>query len=75
MVVLGLQNAGRDLNVDSFVAGMEKIKDFRGIFGYPPNELQVDQTPGVERVVPGRGEGRPLGAGAGRGSRLLIAVA
>jgi len=36
MVVLGLQNGGRDLNVDSFVAGMEKIKDFRGIFGYPP---------------------------------------
>jgi branched-chain amino acid transport system substrate-binding protein len=35
MVVLGLQNAGKDLNVDSFVAGMEKIKDFRGIFGYP----------------------------------------
>jgi branched-chain amino acid transport system substrate-binding protein len=39
LVVLGLKNAGRDLNVDSFVGGMEQIKDFRGIFGYPPTSF------------------------------------
>jgi branched-chain amino acid transport system substrate-binding protein len=36
LVVLGLQNAGKDLNADSFVAGMEKIKDWHDIFGSPP---------------------------------------
>jgi branched-chain amino acid transport system substrate-binding protein len=36
LVVLGLRNAGKDLNADSFVAGMEKIKDWHDIFGSPP---------------------------------------
>jgi len=36
LVVLGLQNAGKDLTTDSFVAGMEKIKDWHDIFGSPP---------------------------------------
>jgi branched-chain amino acid transport system substrate-binding protein len=35
LVVLGLQNAGKDLTTDSFVAGMEKIKDWHDIFGSP----------------------------------------
>jgi branched-chain amino acid transport system substrate-binding protein len=36
LIVLGLQNAGKDLTTDSFVAGMEKIKDWHDIFGSPP---------------------------------------
>lgn len=36
MAIQGLINAGRDLTVDSFVAGMEQIKDHRDIFGAPP---------------------------------------
>jgi branched-chain amino acid transport system substrate-binding protein len=35
LVVLALQNAGKDLNTDSFVAGMEKIKGWHDIFGSP----------------------------------------
>jgi branched-chain amino acid transport system substrate-binding protein len=35
LVVLGLQNAGKDLTTDSFVAGMEKVKDWHDIFGSP----------------------------------------
>jgi branched-chain amino acid transport system substrate-binding protein len=33
MVLLGLQRAGRDLTVDSFVAAMESIHDYKDIFG------------------------------------------
>jgi len=36
LIVLGLQNAGKDLTTDSFVAGVEKIKDWHDIFGSPP---------------------------------------
>jgi len=36
LVVLGLKNAGKDLNTDTFVAGMESIKDWHDIFGSPP---------------------------------------
>jgi branched-chain amino acid transport system substrate-binding protein len=35
LVVLALQNAGKDVTTDSFVAGMEKIKDWHDIFGSP----------------------------------------
>jgi branched-chain amino acid transport system substrate-binding protein len=35
LIVLGLQRAGKDLNADSFVAGMESIKDWHDIFGSP----------------------------------------
>ena len=36
LVILALKNAGKDLTADSFVAGMESIKDWRDIFGSPP---------------------------------------
>ena len=36
LVVLALKNAGKDLTTDSFVSGMEKIKDWHDIFGSPP---------------------------------------
>jgi branched-chain amino acid transport system substrate-binding protein len=33
MVLIGLKNAGKDLNVDSFVKAMEGIHDYKDIFG------------------------------------------
>jgi branched-chain amino acid transport system substrate-binding protein len=35
LVVLALKNAGKDLTADSFVAGIESIKDWHDIFGSP----------------------------------------
>jgi len=35
LVVLALKNAGKDLTADSFVAGLESIKDWHDIFGSP----------------------------------------
>ena len=35
LVILGLQNAGRALTVDSFIAGVEKINGYQDIFGSP----------------------------------------
>jgi len=34
LVVKGLQNAGRDLTVDTLIAGLEAIDDYEDIFGY-----------------------------------------
>ena len=36
LTVQGLKNAGKDLTTDSFVAGLEKIKDYHDIFNGPP---------------------------------------
>ena len=36
LVVLAMQKAGKDLTTDSFVSGMESIKDWHDIFGSPP---------------------------------------
>jgi branched-chain amino acid transport system substrate-binding protein len=36
LVVQALKNAGKDLTTDSFVAGIESIKDWHDIFGSPP---------------------------------------
>ena len=36
ITVLGLKNAGKDLTTDSFVKGLEAIKDHRDIFNGPP---------------------------------------
>jgi branched-chain amino acid transport system substrate-binding protein len=35
LVVQAMKNAGKDLTVDSFVSGMESIKDWHDIFGSP----------------------------------------
>ncbi|HTI80534.1 MAG TPA: ABC transporter substrate-binding protein [Acetobacteraceae bacterium] len=35
LVVLALKNAGKDLTADSFVSGLESIKDWHDIFGSP----------------------------------------
>jgi branched-chain amino acid transport system substrate-binding protein len=37
LLIQALQNAGRELNVDSFVAGMEAIRDYRDAFAPPLN--------------------------------------
>lgn len=36
LVIQALKNAGPNLTIDSFVSGMESIKDYRDIFGSPP---------------------------------------
>ena len=35
-MVLGLQKGGKDLTTDSFIAGMESIRDWHDIFASPP---------------------------------------
>jgi branched-chain amino acid transport system substrate-binding protein len=39
---VGLQNAGRDLTADSFVAGLEKIKGWSDFFGSAPIAFSKD---------------------------------
>jgi len=45
-LIQGLQNAGRTLTVDSFIGGMEKIKDYKDIFGSPPMTFGPNQRLG-----------------------------
>jgi branched-chain amino acid transport system substrate-binding protein len=42
-----LKRAGRDLTVDKFIAGMESIKDFKDIFGNPPQSYGPDKHLGM----------------------------
>lgn len=46
LLILGLQRAGRDLNVDSFIKGMESIKDYEDIFGSPKMTYGPDKRQG-----------------------------
>jgi branched-chain amino acid transport system substrate-binding protein len=46
LIVLGLKNAGKNLTVDSFVAGMESIKDWHDIFGSPPMTFSATKHQG-----------------------------
>jgi branched-chain amino acid transport system substrate-binding protein len=46
LVVLALKNAGKDLTTDSFVAGMESIKDWHDIFGSPPMSFSATKHQG-----------------------------
>jgi len=46
LVLLALDRAGRDLNVDSLIKGIESIKDFHDIFGGPPLSFGPDQHHG-----------------------------
>ena len=70
LTVQGLKNAGKDLTTDSFVKGLEAIKDYNDIFNGPRGHLRPEQAPGRELVVPGRGQGRPLDP-RDRAARLL----
>ena len=46
LVVLALENAGKNLTTDSFVAGMESIKDWHDIFGSPPMTFSATKHQG-----------------------------
>jgi branched-chain amino acid transport system substrate-binding protein len=46
LVVLALQKAGKDLTTDSFVAGMESIKDWHDIFGSPAMSFSATRHQG-----------------------------
>jgi len=46
LVVQALKNAGKDLTTDSFVTGMEGIKDWHDIFGSPPMTFSATKHQG-----------------------------
>jgi len=46
LVVQALKNGGKDLTPDSFVAGMENIKDWHDIFGSPPMTFSATKHQG-----------------------------
>jgi branched-chain amino acid transport system substrate-binding protein len=59
LLILGLQHAGRDLTLDSFITGMESIKDYQDIFGSPkmtygPNRRQGSTESFLTQVHDGR---------------------
>jgi branched-chain amino acid transport system substrate-binding protein len=47
MLILGLQNAGRDLTVDSFIKGIEQIKNYQDVFGSPPMSFSAGNHHGT----------------------------
>jgi branched-chain amino acid transport system substrate-binding protein len=49
LVALALQNAGRDLTADSFVKGMESIKDFHDVFGSPAMSFSATKHQGSDQ--------------------------
>jgi branched-chain amino acid transport system substrate-binding protein len=58
LVVKGLENAGRDLTVDSLIAGLEAITDYEDIFGYKlsfgPNDHKGVSESTLSQVRDGR---------------------
>ena len=46
LVVLALQKAGRDLTADTFIAGLESIKDYNDIFGSPTMSFSATKHQG-----------------------------
>jgi branched-chain amino acid transport system substrate-binding protein len=46
LVLLALQRAGRDLNVDTLIKGIESIKGYQDIFGGPPISFGPNQHHG-----------------------------
>ncbi|MDQ8732853.1 ABC transporter substrate-binding protein [Bradyrhizobium sp. LHD-71] len=46
VTIAALNNAGKDLNADSFIGGVEKIKDYKDIFGSPPMTFTKDKHQG-----------------------------
>jgi branched-chain amino acid transport system substrate-binding protein len=49
ILVLALQNAGKDLTTDSFVNGLESIKDFHDIFGSPAMSFSATKHQGSDQ--------------------------
>lgn len=50
LVVKGLQNAGKSLNVDTFVVGLEGIKNYQDIFGSPKLSFGPNQHMGASSI-------------------------
>ena len=48
LIAIGLQNAGKDLTTDGFVAGMEAIKDWRDAFGSPAMTFSATKHQGSD---------------------------
>lgn len=46
LIVQGMQNAGRDLTSESFIAGIEKIRGYQDVFGSPPISFAPDRHQG-----------------------------
>jgi branched-chain amino acid transport system substrate-binding protein len=46
MTMVALNNAGKDLNADSFIAGVEKINGYKDIFGSPPMSFTKEKHQG-----------------------------
>ncbi|MCW5751427.1 MAG: ABC transporter substrate-binding protein [Alphaproteobacteria bacterium] len=51
VVVRGLQNAGPNLNVDSFIKGMEQIQAYTDIFGSPPQSYGPNRRVGADSAL------------------------
>ena len=51
MVMLGLERAGRNLTVESFVKGLESIKNYQDIFGTPQQTFSATKHGGTDGFV------------------------
>ena len=51
LMMIGLERAGRNLTVDSFIRGVESIKNWQDIFGSPPQTFGPDQRVGTRTNV------------------------
>ena len=71
LVVLALKNAGKDLTDRQLRRRHGEHQGLARHLRLAGDELQRDQAPGLERIVPVRGEERPLGAGQHDAGRLL----
>ncbi len=50
VVLLALDRAGKDLTLDSFIKGLESIKDYQDIFGSPPVTLGPNDHHGSSKA-------------------------
>ena len=51
LAVTGLENAGRDLTVDSLIAGIQQITEYKDIFGGPSLSFGPDKHEGGDGLV------------------------
>jgi ABC-type branched-subunit amino acid transport system substrate-binding protein len=51
VTALGLENAGRDLTVDRFIAGLEQVKGWRDKFGAPPVSFGPNRRLATEEAI------------------------
>ena len=70
LTVFGLEKAGKDLTVDSFITALEGIKDYQDIFGSPKMSFSADKHQGstesfLAQVQKGKwvtlNDGKPIG--------------